>query len=183
MLELLPVAPPPEAIAKMTSIEGVRITPIRLATQQGPDRHLGPEAAGAVLILQATFVDEQRAAGFWTTAVELFELLAVAPGFIRRFTFADGPHGYLIAFWRTAADAHAFFSSDEHQRAMNDLYRYRWQYTHFAALWEMNTPHQRVIFCQQCDGVTPATDRVCRGCGIELVDPFAIAYQGVGSGV
>jgi hypothetical protein len=38
---------------------------------------------------------------------------------------------------------------------MRDLYRQRWQYTHFAALWEMTTPHQRVIFCQQCDGVTP----------------------------
>jgi hypothetical protein len=43
----------------------------------------------------------------------------------------------------------------------------------FAALWEMTTPRQRVIFCQQCDGVTPATDRVCVGCGTELFDPFA----------
>jgi hypothetical protein len=72
------------------------------------------------------------------------------------------------------ADAHAFFSSDEHQAAMRDLYRQRWQYTHFAALWEITTPRQRVIFCQQCDGVTPATDGVCAGCGTELFDPFAI---------
>jgi hypothetical protein len=47
--------PPLEAIAKITSIEGVRITPTVLTTQQGPDRHLGPEAAGALLILQGTF--------------------------------------------------------------------------------------------------------------------------------
>ena len=158
----------------MTAIEGVRVVPTALTTQQGPERHLGPEAAGAVLILQATFADEQRAAGFWLKAAELFERLAVAPGFIRRFSFFDGPHGYLIAFWRTTADAHAFFSSDEHQAAMRELYRQRWQYSHFAALWEMTTPHQRVIFCQQCAGVTPATDGLCVGCGTELFDPFAI---------
>ena len=61
-----------------------------------------------------------------------------------------------IAFWRTPADAHAFFSRDEHQAAMRDLYRERWQYTHFAGLWELTSPRQRVIFCQQCEGVTPA---------------------------
>jgi hypothetical protein len=38
----------------------------------------------------------------------------------------------------------------------------------------MITPRQRVIFCQQCDGVTAATDRVCVGCGTELFDPFAV---------
>ena len=175
MLELLTMPPPPEVIAKLTAIKGVRIAPTVLTTQQGPDGHLGPEAAGAVLILQATFVDKQGAERFWLKAAELFELLAAAPGFIRRFSFADGPLGMLIAFWRTAADAHAFFSSNEHQAAMRDLYRQRWQYTHFAALWEMTTPHHRVIFCQHCDGITPATESVCIGCGTELFDPFAIS--------
>ena len=173
-VELLSEPPPAEAIAKLTAIEGVRIVPTVLITQQGPDRHLGPEGAGAVLILQATFADERGFQAFWVRAAALFEQLAEAPGFIRRFSFADGPLGYLIAFWRTPADAHAFFSRDEHQAAMRDLYRERWQYTHFAALWEMTTPRQRVIFCQHCDGVTPATDDVCTGCGTELFDPFAI---------
>jgi heme-degrading monooxygenase HmoA len=174
MLELLAQAPPPEAIAKISAIEGVRIVPTVLTTQQGPERHLGPEAAGAVLILQGTFVDTQRAAAFWLRAAGLFERLAAAPGFIRRFSFADGPFGYLIAFWRTPADAHAFFSSDQHQAVMRDLFDQRWAYSHFAGLWEMTAPRQRVIFCQQCDGVTPATDRVCLRCGTELFDPFAI---------
>ena len=70
MLELLTEPPPAEAIARMTSIEGVRTVPTLLTTQQGPDRHLGPEAAGAVLILQGTFVDRQRAAQFWLRAAE-----------------------------------------------------------------------------------------------------------------
>jgi heme-degrading monooxygenase HmoA len=127
-----------------------------------------------VLLLQATFVDAERAAEFWLTAAGLIERLAEAPGFIRRFNFADGPHYTLIALWRTTADAHAFFSSDEHQAAMRGLFSGRWQYTHFAGLWEVTTPRQRVIFCQQCDGVTPTTEATCVGCGMTLFDPFAI---------
>ena len=72
MYELLSQPPPPEALAKMTAIEGVRIVPTALTTQQGPDRHLGPEAAGAVLILQATFVDKRGAKRFWMRGAELF---------------------------------------------------------------------------------------------------------------
>lgn len=173
MLQLLTQPPPAAAIERMAHVEGVRVVPTMLGVQQGPERHLGPEAAGAVLILQATFVEKQRADAFWLAAARLTEQLAVAPGFIRRFTFADGPHFTLIALWRTPADAEEFFSSDEHQAAMRQLFRDRWQYSHFAALWKMITPRQRVIFCQQCDGVTPATDRVCVGCGTELFDPFA----------
>ena len=70
------------------------------------------------------------------------EQLATAPGFIRRFNFTDGPHYTLLALWRTAADAHAFFSSDEHQAAMRELFRHRWQYSHFAGLWEMTAPRR-----------------------------------------
>jgi heme-degrading monooxygenase HmoA len=55
--------------------------------------------------------------------------LAQAPGFIRRFSFSDGPHGTLIALWRTAADARAFFASDQHQAVMRELYRQRWAYS------------------------------------------------------
>jgi heme-degrading monooxygenase HmoA len=173
MVELLTQPPPADVIARMGAIEGVQMVPAMLVTQQGPDREVGPEGAGAVLILQATFADEARAAGFWQTAAGLMEQLATAPGFIRRYNFADGPHFTLIALWRSRDDAHAFFSSDAHQAAMRDLFAHRWQYTHFAGLWETETPRQRVIFCQDCDGVTPAADRVCVGCGTELLDPYA----------
>jgi len=172
-MDLLTGPPPMDVIARMTAIEGVGVAPTVLATQQGPDRHLGPEAAGAILLLQATFNDEARAAGFWETAAGLMERLATAPGFIRRFNFTDGPHYTLIALWRTPADAHRFFAGPEHQAAMSELFRNRWQYTHFAALWELTTPRERMIFCQECEGVTPAPARACRGCGMELFDPFA----------
>lgn len=182
-MELLTAPPPPAAIARMTAIEGVRVVPTVLATQLGPERHLGPEAAGAVLILQATFVDDQRAAEFWLTAAGLMERLAEAPGFIRRFNFTDGPHYTLIALWRSTADAHAFFASDEHQAAMRNLYRGRWQYSHFAGLWETTAPRQRVIFCQQCDAVTSATEPCCSGCGTELFDPFGSPDHARGAAV
>jgi len=173
MVELLTGPPPMEAIARMTAIDGVSVTPTILATQEGPDRHLGPEAAGALLVLQATFADEARAAAFWQAVAGLLEKLATAPGFIRRYNFTDGPHYTLIAFWRTRDDADAFFASEEHQAAMRELYRDRWQYTHFAGLWETTRPRERVIFCQHCDGVVPATARSCSGCGVELSDPYA----------
>jgi len=173
MIELLTQPPPMDAIARMAAIEGVHIAPTIVASQQGPARRLGPEAAGAILVLQATFADEDRAAGFWHTAAGLMEKLATAPGFIRRYNFTDGPHYTLIAFWRTPADAHTFFSSDEHQAAMRDLFVHRWQYSHFAGLWECNAPRPRVIFCQNCDAVTPATAGTCSGCGTVLVDPYA----------
>jgi heme-degrading monooxygenase HmoA len=171
--DLLTTPPPGDVIGRMLAIEGVSVAPTMLATQQGPARHLGPEAAGAVLILQATFADADKAAGFWETAAALMEQLADAPGFIRRYNFTDGPHYTLIAFWRTTQDAHAYFASEEHQAAMRELYRNRWQYSHFAGLWETTTPRQRVIFCQQCDGVTPAQDGHCVECGTELFDPYA----------
>ncbi len=172
MVELLTTPPPMAAIARMTAIEGVRVVPTILATQQGPDRHRGPEEAEAILVLQTTFVDEDRAAAFWDSAAGLMEKLAAAPGFIRRVNFTDGPHYTLIAFWHTAADADAFFSGEEHQTAMRELFRNRWQYSHFAGLWERRTPRARVIFCQHCDGVTPATDGRCAGCGTALFDPY-----------
>ena len=51
MFELLSEPPPPEAIAKITAIEGVRIVPTVLTTQQGLERQLGPEVCDVRLPL------------------------------------------------------------------------------------------------------------------------------------
>jgi ribosomal protein L40E len=171
--ELLVSPPPVEAIAAMVAIPGAAITPTILATQAGPDGHLGPEAAGAVLMLQATFVDPDGAAGFWAAAVPLMEALAEAPGFIRRFSFPDGPSITLIALWRTLEDAKAFAASPRHRAAVRDLVAKRWQYSHFSALWELASSHDRVVFCPECDAVTPASAGACRKCGTAFLDVFA----------
>jgi len=173
MTELLAGPPPAEAIAAMVGIPGVRITPSILATQSGPDGDLGPEHAGAVLMLQATFVDPAGAAAFWAASVPLMAALAGAPGFIRRFSFPDGPSITLIALWRTIDDARAFAATPGHRAAVAGLYRERWQYSHFSALWELRTDHGRVVFCTDCDAVSPASARHCQGCGAALLDPYA----------
>lgn len=174
MTELLTLPPPTEALAAMAAIPHSQSASIQFGTQQGPDGHLGPEAAGAVLMLQATFTDPKGSAAFWQALVPLLELLESAPGFIRRYGFIDSPHSTLIAFWRTAEDARAFAARPEHRAAVRDLYQQRWQYSHFAAIWEMTTSHgrQRQIFCPRCQAVTPAPERRCGGCGTELYDPY-----------
>ena len=173
MDELLTLPPPAEAIMAMVALPGVQIAPTILATQRGPEGHLGPEAAEAILMLQATFADPDGAARFWAAAVPLMELLEAAPGFIRRYSFPDGPSITLLAFWRTAADAKAFAATPQHRAVVRDLYEQRWQYSHFSAIWEMTSNHGRVIFCTDCDAVTPATEHQCGGCGAELVDIYA----------
>lgn len=170
MTQLLSVPPPPDVLAAFTAIEGMRMAPTMLNVQEGPERHWGPEGAGALLLLQATFSDEERAHGFWRAAAALMEHLAHAPGFIRRYSFSDGSTNTLLAFWRTAADARAWFETDHHQKAMRDLYGERWQYSHFAALFEGTRHHDRVVFCEQCDAVTPMPAATCRGCNAPLVD-------------
>jgi heme-degrading monooxygenase HmoA len=170
--ELLTLPPPPEAITAMAVIPNSQIAPTVLGSQQGPDGHLGPEAAGAILILEATFTDADGSAAFWKALVPLFELLKSAPGFIRRYGFGDGPHNTLIAFWRTAEDARTFAARPEHRAAVRNLYQQRWQHSHFAAIWEMTASHDRMIFCPNCPAVTPAAQQQCRGCGAELPDVY-----------
>lgn len=168
MAELLTLPPPMDAIVGMAAIPGIAIESSVLVTQSGPDADLGPEGAGAVLMLQATFTDEERAARFWEAAVVLMELLASAPGFIRRYSFPDGPAITLIALWRTVGDAKAFAAGPEHRAAVRDLYAQRWQHTHFSAIWELVSNHGRIAFCE-CGATAPAADAVCGACGASLV--------------
>jgi hypothetical protein len=175
MTALLTPAPSPEAVALVNTVPGLAVEPTVLLTQAGPAAELGPESAGAVLILQATFADAERQRGFWDAVVPLTKLLSSAPGMIRRFSFIDGPTLTLLALWRALADAQAFGASPEHRAAVRELYRQRWQYTHFSALWEMVSNHDRIVFCDHCDGITPISERVCRGCGRPFADPYRSA--------
>ena len=175
MPEVQMFQPTPSALATMFATPRMHIAPTMLATQQGLDGHLGPEAAGAILMLQAGFTHEDRAAKFWDAAAELMTLLADAPGFIRRYSFPDGLSMTLLAFWRTADDARRFAATPEHRAAVRKLYAERWQYSHFSAIWEMTKPHDRMIFCEDCDAITPVSAGACNTCGAELVDIYRSA--------
>jgi heme-degrading monooxygenase HmoA len=169
-LEFFP--PPPDVLPGMLALPNFRANPVMMTVLEGPDRDLGPESAGAILMLSMTFSDQEKAKGFWRVALRLHELLAEAPGFIRRFAFGDDPVFYLIAFWRTVEDAKAFAARPEHRAAVKELFRNRWQYSHFAAIWEISSNHGRIVFCDECAGVTPASDGACSMCGAPIVDPF-----------
>jgi heme-degrading monooxygenase HmoA len=173
MTELLVAPPPMDVIGRMSEIPGLSITPSILVTQQGPgeDGRLGPESAGAVLLLQATFASAEGAAQFWAAAVELMTLLAEAPGFIRRYSWPDGPTISLLALWRSYADAEAFAAHPEHRAAVRNLYQGGWQHTHFSAIWELRHNHGRIAFCP-CGAATPIGERACSGCGEPLFDVF-----------
>ena len=90
------------------------------------------------------------------------------------YGFGDGPHNTLIAFWRTADDARAFAARPEHRAAVRGLYYQAaaGSASHFAAIWEITSNHDRVIFCPDCQTATPAAHQRCGGCGAELSDPY-----------
>jgi heme-degrading monooxygenase HmoA len=171
-MDLITGPPPALATAAMQAIDGVRIVPVMLNTQESLEDRLGPEDVGAILILQGTFVEQAKFEEFWLRVVDLMRLLASAPGFIRRYNFADGPHYTLMAWWRSVEDAHAFFARPEHQSAMRSTFERRWNYTHFAGLWQQADRRQRLFFCQSCDGVSSAGEPTCPGCGSALPDPY-----------
>jgi hypothetical protein len=170
MVQLLTLPPPADAIAGMLGIPGVQIAPTILATQAGPEGDRGPEAAGAVLMLQATFRTDEGASAFWAAAVPLMALLAEAPGFIRRYSFPDGPAITLFALWRSIDDARAFARRPEHRAAVQELYANGWQHTHFSAIWQLATDHGRVVFCPACREASPADTTACAACGTTLTD-------------
>ncbi|MBV8159907.1 MAG: hypothetical protein JO265_03185 [Acidimicrobiia bacterium] len=175
MTELLALPPTPEAIAAMAALTGSQIAPIVLGTLRGPEGHLGPEGAGAILMLQATFSTQEGSESFWKAQIPLMELLNTAPGFMRGYGLGDGPNSTLLVLWRTAEDARAFAARPEHRQAIRDLYHQRWQYSHFVAIWEKPSTNDRVIFCPNCGAVTSASQQRCNGCDRELSDSYAEA--------
>ncbi len=179
MTELLEHPQPPVAvIEKLMASPTVSIAPGMIVTQDGEESgHLGPEAAGAILMLQATFTDQTKAEAFWEAAFPLLELSGEQPGFIRAYRFAAGPVITMFVLWKTLADAQAFGASPEHRAAVRELYKQRWQYSHFARLWDVASEHDRIVFCDQCDGMTPASAGACGSCGAPIVDPFAAAAR------
>ena len=95
-----------------------------------------------------------------------------ARGFIRRYSFAAHRSAHLIALWEKVEDAQRFAASPGHREASRALFAGRWQYSHFAALWELRSNRGRIFFCPECHGTTPAPADACRSCGTPLVDVY-----------
>ena len=173
MAEVKSIPPSDEVKAMVAAIPGVRFTPGVVVGQEGPDGHLGPEAAGAILLLHVTLADEVAADRFWRTTTAVKQSLPSAPGFIRLFSLFEGVNGYLVAFWRSVEEAQAFAQSRTHQEAMDAFDREHFQYSHFVGLFTAQRTHRRNVFCEACGQATPMPAAVCQGCGNPLHDVFA----------
>lgn len=167
------IPPGAEALEALGSFPGVRFTPGTVTGQTGPEGRFGPEAAGALLLLHFTSVDEDATRRFWKVNLPVIRLLSTAPGFIRRFSCVEGPNVYLVAFWKTEQDAKAFLHSAEHRAAVKALYNERILYSHFVGMWTAASVHPRLIFCPSCGQATPAPTGACSACGTALIDVFA----------
>ncbi len=170
------IPPTTETMEALEAIPGVRFTPGTVTGQTGPEGRFGPEAAGALLLLHFTSVDEDATRRFWQVNLPVIRALSTAPGFIRRFSCVEGPNVYLVAFWKTEQDAKAFIHSAEHTAAVKALYRERILYSHFVGMWAAASAHPRLIFCPSCGQATPTPADACSGCGTALIDVFALAF-------
>jgi len=173
MAEVRFIPPSDEVKALVATIPGVRFTPGVVVGQEGPEGRLGPEAAGAILVLHTTAVDEEAAERFWRTTTAVKQQLPNAKGFIRLFSLFEGLSGYLVAFWRTVEDAKAFAAQPQHRAAMADMDSERFAYSHFVGLWEAHSMQPRNIYCEACGTATPAPTQACSSCGNPLDDVYA----------
>src|ERR1700730_11733755 len=144
------IPPTIETLQALEAIPGVRFTRGTVTGQTGPEGRFGPEAAGALLILHFTSVDEDATRRFWEVNLPVIRALSTAPGFIRRFSCVEGPNVYLVAFWNTEQDAKAFIRSAEHKAAVKALYNERILYSHFVGMWTGARGHSPVVFFPAC---------------------------------
>jgi heme-degrading monooxygenase HmoA len=169
MAELGQYHPEGETAARLGALPGSRFTPGVVFSVE--KEQVGPEAAGAVLILQSTLADAEKAAQFWARAASTIESALGSTGFIRLIGFGDGPETYALAFWRTIEEAEAYAKQLPHREAVKELYATGNQYSHFAGLFSAPRARKRHIFCEQC-GVQNDVRERCAQCGNPLVDSF-----------
>ena len=155
------------------SIPGVRFSEGVVLAVDGDDP-VGPEAAGAVLVLQGALASDDKAQQFWARAATTLRAARESDGFIRFITFSDGLSNYAIGFWRSHDDAMRFRNSRPHMDAIRELDATGNQYQHFAALFRSERVHERHTYCERCGTRNTMPRETCRQCGNALVDVFKL---------
>jgi heme-degrading monooxygenase HmoA len=166
--------PTEEAGGIVSQIPGVRFTEVPVLAVDGPEGALGPEAAGAMLHLHMTMVDEEKTRAFWKQVALTLRAAAEAPGLIRFVAVTDGLSQDAVGWWRTVDDAKAFARSDVHRAAMAEMDELGFEYTHFAGLWQMVEPSQRHAVCDGCGATTTLPADACASCGAEIAAVFRL---------
>jgi len=152
-------------------IPGARFTEGVVFAVDGDDQ-VGPEAAGAVLVLQGTLDRDDKAQRFWSRAAKTLRDARESPGFIRFIAFSDGLSNYALGFWRTRDEAMAYSRRQAHREASAELHRTGNQYTHFAGLFTADKVHERHAYCDACGARNLMPRDRCAECGKELIDVF-----------
>jgi len=177
----LQVFPPDADNEKLLgAIPGIRQTPIPVIGFDGPDGHVGPEGAGAVLVLHMTMVDEELTQRFWRQVAFTCQAASASPGFIRMVAFFDGAANWALGFWRRVEDAQAFAKSRTHLDAVKEMHEVGFEYTHYAGIWQPVEPRSRQAYCDACGEETLMPAEHCSRCGRELADVFVLQYAGDG---
>jgi hypothetical protein len=167
------IFPPDEqTIAIQRQVPGRRVIPGAIILLDGAGAG-GPEQAGALSLVYATFKDNANAQRGYRRFAAIHHHLVAAPGFLRWITFVDGVHGYALGMWRQAKDVEAFVRSDVHRRMVREQLTDPFQHSQFAGVWTTVTPTRRTLTCDGCSRPTPAPARCCTSCGAALHDPFA----------
>jgi heme-degrading monooxygenase HmoA len=172
-MEVRPFAPTPDTIAYSQQVlPSRRMTPGVVGGLDGPGGPLGPELAGALTLAYGAFADDAGAQRGYRHFADIQHAMLGAPGFIRWFSFADGPHGYGLGLWRTAEDAVAFVRGPQHRTAVAAQHRAPFEYSQFAGIWTAHTLGRRTMHCPECGGRAVAPAQGCGGCGRRLDDGF-----------
>ena len=172
-IEVRPFAPNAETMGY-----GQRTLPQRRMTAgvvgglDGPNGPLGPELAGALTLTFGAFADDAGAQRGYRYFTDMQQAMLSAEGFIRWFSFADGPHGYGLGLWRTADQAQAFVRSEHHRAAVAEQHQNPFEYSQFAGIWSAHTIGRRTLHCPTCGGHAIAPTRSCGRCGRHLSDGF-----------
>ncbi|HJQ42671.1 MAG TPA: hypothetical protein VJ831_06275 [Jatrophihabitantaceae bacterium] len=149
-----------------------RMSPGAVGGLDGSAGPLGPELAGALTVAYGAFADEQRAQRGYRQFADIQRAMLSADGFIRWISFADGPHGYGLGFWRSADEALAFVRGEAHRRAIADQHSAPFEYSQFAGIWTAHTIGRRTLYCPDCGGRSVAPVEACTTCGRRLDDGF-----------
>lgn len=174
---VLQVFPPDSDNERLfAEIPGLRQTPIPVVAFDGPDGALGPEAAGAVLVLHMTMVDEERTQRFWRQVALTSKAASDSPGFIRMIAFFDGAANWALGLWRRVEDAQTFARSQPHLDAIKDMHAHAFEYTHFAGLFAPVEARPRHAYCDSCGAETVMPATTCCQCGRDSSDVFQLQH-------
>lgn len=149
-----------------------RLTPGAVGGLDGPAGPLGPEFAGALVLTFGAFADDANAQRGYRHFADIQNAMLSADGFLRWISFADGPHGYGLGWWRSADEALAFVHGDAHRAAVAAQHRAPFEYSQFAGVWAAHTIGRRTLHCPACGGQAVPPDQACARCGRPLDDGF-----------